>query len=125
MYGLRMPPEKTAERAFEYLVEYPCEFQIKVIGINEGSFADDIAATVSSVCEVREGLVYDDKDAFIGMLEIEGQEWFEGLISFCPGGRTSPQRIVSRELKGNHDRVKLSTAPYTLVCRAYSVTLKT
>lgn len=53
VYGLRMPPERTAERAFEYLVDYPCEFAIKVIGINEGSFADDIAATVSQVCEVR------------------------------------------------------------------------
>lgn len=52
VYGLRMPPERTAERAFEYLVDYPCEFEIKVIGINEGSFADDIAATVSAVCEV-------------------------------------------------------------------------
>lgn len=52
VYGLRMPPERTAERAFEYLVEYPCEFAIKVIGINEGSFANDIAATVSAVCEV-------------------------------------------------------------------------
>lgn len=52
VYGLRMPPERTAERAFEYLVDYPCEFAIKVIGINEGSFADDIAATVSQVCEV-------------------------------------------------------------------------
>ncbi|CAM9355521.1 unnamed protein product [Hapterophycus canaliculatus] len=53
VYGLRMPPERTAERAFEYLVDYPCEFEIKVIGINEGSFADDIAATVSAVCEVE------------------------------------------------------------------------
>ena len=52
VYGLRMPPERTAERAFEYLVDYPCEFQIKVIGINEGTFADDIAKTVSAVCEV-------------------------------------------------------------------------
>ncbi|CAM9237921.1 unnamed protein product [Ectocarpus fasciculatus] len=53
VYGLRMPRERTAERAFEYLVDYPCEFEIKVIGINEGSFADDIAATVSAVCEVE------------------------------------------------------------------------
>lgn len=52
VHGLRLPPERTAERAFEYLVDYPCEFQIKVIGVNEGSFADDIAATVSAVCEV-------------------------------------------------------------------------
>lgn len=56
VYGLRMPPERTAERAFEYLVDYPCEFAIKVIGINEGAFADDIAATVSAVCEVRDVL---------------------------------------------------------------------
>lgn len=55
VHGLRMPREKTAERAFEYLVDYPCKFQIKVIGINEGSFADDIAATVSAVCEVSVG----------------------------------------------------------------------
>jgi len=55
VYGLRMPRERTAERAFEYLVDYPCEFQIKVIGINEGSFADDIAKTVSAVCEVCRG----------------------------------------------------------------------
>lgn len=54
VYGLRMPPERVAQRAFEYLVDYPCEFAIKVIGINEGSFADDIAATVSAVCEVRD-----------------------------------------------------------------------
>eukprot|EP00903_Cladosiphon_okamuranus_P014117 g13121.t1 len=53
VYGLRMPPERAAERAFEYLVDYPCEFAIKVIGINEGSFADDIAATVSQVCKVE------------------------------------------------------------------------
>lgn len=52
VHGLRMPRERTAEKAFEYLVDYPCEFQIKVIGINEGNFADDIAATVSAVCEV-------------------------------------------------------------------------
>lgn len=62
VYGLRMPPERTAERAFEYLVDYPCEFAIKVIGINEGSFADDIAATVSQVCEVRDVIGYGALD---------------------------------------------------------------
>lgn len=52
VFGLRLPPSRKGERAFEYLVDYPCEFEIKVIGINEGSFADDIAATVSAVCQV-------------------------------------------------------------------------
>lgn len=52
VFGLRMPPSKKGERAFEYLVDYPCEFEIKVIGVNEGSFALDIAATVSAVCQV-------------------------------------------------------------------------
>lgn len=52
-FGMEPPSKKTGERAFEYLVDYPCEFEIKVIGINEGSFADDIAATVSTACQVR------------------------------------------------------------------------
>lgn len=43
---------KPEDRAFEYLVSYPCDFEIKVIGINEGSFADDIAAAVSTACQV-------------------------------------------------------------------------
>ena len=53
VFGLRMPPKKEGERAFEYLVKYPCEFEIKVIGLNEGTFADDIAATVSAACQVK------------------------------------------------------------------------
>ena len=53
VFGLRLPPTEKGERAFEYLVDYPCEFEIKVIGVNEGSFALDIAATVSAVCDVR------------------------------------------------------------------------
>lgn len=52
VFGLRMPPKKK-ERAFEYLVDYPCEFEIKVIGVNEGSFADDIATIVSKACQVK------------------------------------------------------------------------
>lgn len=56
--GLLQQGEKRKERAFEYLVSYPCDFIIKVIGVNEGSFADDIAATVSNACQVRERFVY-------------------------------------------------------------------
>lgn len=70
VYGLRMPPERVAERAFEYLVDYPCEFTIKVIGINEGSFADDIAATVSAVCEVRDAISYGTLDKHL-QIEVE------------------------------------------------------
>lgn len=51
VFGFKPPAKK--DRAFEYLVEYPCDFQIKVIGLNDGTFAADIAATVSVVCEVR------------------------------------------------------------------------
>lgn len=50
VFGL--DPLKKKDRAFEYLVEYPCNFEIKVIGVNEGTFAADIAATVSIACEV-------------------------------------------------------------------------
>lgn len=52
VFGLEMPSRKKGQRAFEYLVDFPCEFEIKVIGVNEGSFADDIAATVSAACQV-------------------------------------------------------------------------
>ncbi|KAG5174941.1 hypothetical protein JKP88DRAFT_266038 [Tribonema minus] len=44
-------------RVFEYLVEYPCEFQIKVVGFNDASLADDLAAIVAATCEVEVGAV--------------------------------------------------------------------
>lgn len=47
-----MPSRKEGQRVFEYLVNYPCEFEIKVIGLNQGNFADDIAATISAACQV-------------------------------------------------------------------------
>lgn len=52
MFGLGMPSRKEGQRVFEYLVNYPCEFEIKVIGLNQGNFADDIAATISAACQV-------------------------------------------------------------------------
>ncbi|KAG5188109.1 hypothetical protein JKP88DRAFT_206811 [Tribonema minus] len=44
-------------RAFEYLVDYPCKFQIKAVGHNKGNLADDLAALVGSVCEVEPAAV--------------------------------------------------------------------
>lgn len=57
VFGLGLPqqaqPAAKGERAFDYLVKYPCDFQIKVVGVNEGDFARDIAATVSDTCKAR------------------------------------------------------------------------
>jgi len=46
--------EKTGEkkRVFEALVDYPCEFKIKIIGANEGSFEEDMIALVAEFCSV-------------------------------------------------------------------------
>ncbi|CAN0250142.1 unnamed protein product [Discosporangium mesarthrocarpum] len=52
IFGLGGDGVAKKERAFEYLVEYPCEFEIKVIGMNEENFASDIAETVGNVCGV-------------------------------------------------------------------------
>lgn len=59
VFGLGMPSRKEGQRAFEYLVNYPCEFEIKVIGLNKGNFADDMAATVSAACQVSKILQTD------------------------------------------------------------------
>jgi putative lipoic acid-binding regulatory protein len=47
--------ERTGERSrvFEALVEYPCEFTLKVIGADEGQFATDIVQLVAESCEVN------------------------------------------------------------------------
>ncbi|CAM9929590.1 unnamed protein product [Phaeothamnion confervicola] len=39
-------------RAFEFLVDYPCDFAVKVIGERSPSFAQDIANVVGEVCNV-------------------------------------------------------------------------
>jgi len=37
-------------RVFEALVNYPCEFTMKIVGMNEGSFVTDIVAVVAEAC---------------------------------------------------------------------------
>lgn len=46
--------EETGEkkRVFEALVEYPCDFTMKVIGVNEGAFVSEIVAVVAESCNV-------------------------------------------------------------------------
>jgi putative lipoic acid-binding regulatory protein len=38
-------------RVFEALVEYPCDFTMKIVGRNEGTFVEDIVAVVAEACE--------------------------------------------------------------------------
>ena len=46
--------EETGEkkRVFEALVEYPCQFTMKIVGLNEGAFAAEIVAVVAESCDV-------------------------------------------------------------------------
>lgn len=39
-------------RVFEALVEYPCDFTLKIVGANEGQFVTDIVQLVAESCEV-------------------------------------------------------------------------
>jgi len=47
--------ERTGEkkRVFEALVEYPCEFTMKIVGANEGNFAAEMLQIVADSCEVE------------------------------------------------------------------------
>lgn len=47
--------QETGEKArvFEALVEYPCIFTMKIVGANEGSFAEEIVAVVAEACETK------------------------------------------------------------------------
>jgi putative lipoic acid-binding regulatory protein len=47
-----LPPGGTTDRVFENLVQYPCNFEVKLIGVNEGAFVDDILNVVSGVTGV-------------------------------------------------------------------------
>lgn len=38
-------------RVFEALVEYPCDFTMKIVGANEGSFVTDMVGIVAEACE--------------------------------------------------------------------------
>lgn len=46
--------EKTGKksRVFEALIEYPTMFTLKIVGANEGLFADEMKAVVADVCKV-------------------------------------------------------------------------
>lgn len=39
-------------RVFEALVEYPCEFTLKIVGANEGLFVEEMVAVVAEACQV-------------------------------------------------------------------------
>jgi putative lipoic acid-binding regulatory protein len=38
-------------RVFEALVDYPCDFTMKIVGRNEGTFVEEIVAVVAEACE--------------------------------------------------------------------------
>lgn len=42
---------------FEALVEYPCDFTLKIVGANEGFFVEEILAVVAEVCEAEPGRI--------------------------------------------------------------------
>jgi uncharacterized protein len=46
--------ERTGKRSrvFEALVEYPCDFTLKIVGANEGQFVSDIVQLVAESCQV-------------------------------------------------------------------------
>jgi putative lipoic acid-binding regulatory protein len=44
--------EEQSTRVFEKLVDYPCNFQVKVIGLKQGHFTTDIIDIVARVCGV-------------------------------------------------------------------------
>jgi putative lipoic acid-binding regulatory protein len=56
------------QRPFEYLVDYPCDFEIKIIGFNnQGDLASDMAIAVGEVCEVEaETVKYTTRDTNSG-----------------------------------------------------------
>ena len=47
--------EKTGEksRVFEALIDYPCEFKMKIIGANDGSFAKEMVQIVADSCNAE------------------------------------------------------------------------
>jgi putative lipoic acid-binding regulatory protein len=51
--------EETGEkkRVFEALIDYPCEFKMKIIGANEGSFATEMVQVVADTCKVESDVV--------------------------------------------------------------------
>lgn len=51
--------EETGEkqRVFEALIDYPCEFKMKIIGKNEGAFAKEMVQVVADSCNVQSDVV--------------------------------------------------------------------
>mmetsp|Transcript_10158 Transcript_10158/g.12875 ORF Transcript_10158/g.12875 Transcript_10158/m.12875 type:complete len:270 (+) Transcript_10158:205-1014(+) len=45
------------QRVFEALIEYPCEFKMKIIGANEGPFAKEMVQVVADSCNVESEIV--------------------------------------------------------------------
>lgn len=53
MYTDKMTGKKS--RVFEALVDYPCDFTMKIVGANEGLFVEEIVAVVAEACESEPG----------------------------------------------------------------------
>lgn len=51
LYADEVTGEKS--RVFEALVEYPCDFTMKIVGANEGTFVQEMVAVVAESCEVE------------------------------------------------------------------------
>ena len=39
------------------MIDYPCEFKMKIIGANEGSFATEMVQVVADTCKVESDVV--------------------------------------------------------------------
>lgn len=55
VYTNEMTGEKS--RVFEALVEYPCQFTMKIVGANEGTFVQDVLQIVADSCHVEKETV--------------------------------------------------------------------
>jgi len=51
LYADEVTGEKS--RVFEALVEYPCDFTLKIVGANEGLFVEEMVAVVAESCQVE------------------------------------------------------------------------
>jgi len=60
--------EETGEksRVFEALVDYPCDFTMKIVGANEGAFVDEILGIVADSCQVAAGTPIAHKTRSMG-----------------------------------------------------------
>lgn len=51
--------EQTGERSrvFEALVDYPCDFTLKIVGAQDATFVSDMVAIVARTCETTESAI--------------------------------------------------------------------